>query len=66
MSAEKSTTEIAIKVIVMLLAFVFYPILSIWALNVLFGTDIGITLKTWAAFWVLWNAAATCQKGLKL
>lgn len=40
-------------VLLVVLFVVFLPILAIWALNVLFGLTIVVTLKTWFAAFVL-------------
>jgi len=40
--------------ILFLLAIVFGPFATIWAINTLFGTEIAYNIATWAAvFWLL-------------
>jgi len=40
-------------VLLVIFVVIFFPIGVIWALNVLFGLTIPITLKTWAAILIL-------------
>lgn len=42
-----------IIVLFALLVIMFFPLISIWAVNTLFGTAIPFTLATWfASFWL--------------
>ena len=49
---------VAAIVVVVVLAIVFAPILTIWALNTLFSTGIEITFKTWLAALLLGAAVS--------
>lgn len=60
MDLDRFPTWIAALILLGVVAFaiavvVFAPLITIWALNLLFGLSIPATLATWAAaFWLSW------------
>jgi len=56
----KGNAGLGVIVLVLIVALIFSPFLTIWALNTLFGLKIAFTLSTWFA--VVWLQALAVVK----
>lgn len=63
LTAKESGTLISLGMLFLLLVVLLWPLLTIWALNTLFGFAIKYTFWNWLACWILvW----TLQGALKV